>query len=142
MGIMSDAKYLVSLSRPRFWLYLGGTYMIGFAAGADSFSLFLSPLFVLHLLFFLTFANLFLYGINDLSDTDTDRFNRKKGSKEVRLSDHRKGIVKSAVFFSLLISLAFAILQPGLEATAAFFAFIFLSYSSNVLVTSSSEKVS
>lgn len=105
---------LVALSRPRFWLYLGGTYLIGFTAGADSWQPFRSPVFWVTLLYFLLPANLLLYGINDLFDQDTDRFNPKKGAEEHRIEAGETGLVRAAVGASFLLSLAvLAILDAG-----------------------------
>jgi 4-hydroxybenzoate polyprenyltransferase len=69
-------------SRPRFWLYTAGPYMVGYVAGVRSLPEFLNPLFPLGLFVYLLPANLYLYGLNDLADIDTDVLNPKKGGRE------------------------------------------------------------
>ncbi|NWF96052.1 MAG: prenyltransferase [Candidatus Thorarchaeota archaeon] len=107
------------VSRVRFWLYLGGTYAVGYIAGlahtgtytgVDGLLQALSaPLFLLHLLFFMFPANVFLYGVNDISDKDTDVFNPKKDDKEYRatIGDATKlyGIVVLSFIYGLTLML-------------------------------------
>lgn len=69
-------------SRPRFWLYTAGPFLVGYGAGASSIYDFVSPLFVYGLAYFLFFANVFLYGVNDIFDLDTDLANPKKSGRE------------------------------------------------------------
>ncbi len=107
--------FLFSLSRPRFWLYLAGPFLLGSLAGGVDRMLVWSPYFWLGLLFFLVIANIFLYGINDLYDRDTDSFNLKKGTQEIRLQ------------FSQLKQLKITLVMCGL-----FFVIIFFSLSSVV----------
>ena len=72
---------MLLISRPRFWLYTAGPYLV---ATAFANPLYLTnPLFYLQFLLFLIPANFFIYGINDIFDTDTDTFNLKKRTKEV-----------------------------------------------------------
>jgi 4-hydroxybenzoate polyprenyltransferase len=77
-------RYLLTLSRPRFWLYLAGPVVVGVAYGAgttaDLFTETTIPLFA----YFLLPANVFLYGINDVFDADVDTDNPKKEAKEAR----------------------------------------------------------
>jgi lycopene elongase/hydratase (dihydrobisanhydrobacterioruberin-forming) len=72
---------LIAISRPRFWMYLLGPYLIGYALAVSfhgtEYPYGLSYIFLFLLLFTLP-ANLFLYGINDMYDGDTDRENPKK----------------------------------------------------------------
>ena len=75
----------LSISRPWFWLYLAGPYLVGFAASAQIAS-YTNPLFWVFLLYFLFPANLLLYGVNDVFDQDTDAANPKKGDEEHLLS--------------------------------------------------------
>jgi 4-hydroxybenzoate polyprenyltransferase len=87
---MKLLKFILKLSRPRFWLYLGGTYLVGYAAGITTYHEFLRPTFWVHFLFFLIPANIFLYGINDYYDEDTDQFNTKKQTHEQLLVSQDK----------------------------------------------------
>lgn len=103
---MNALKTLIKISRPRFWLYLGGTYLVGYSIGVTEPDQFHRPEFLLHLLYFLIPANIFLYGINDLSDRDTDAHNAKKGDKEHRLQEKNKRLLILAVVISGLLGLA------------------------------------
>lgn len=107
-------SWLFRVSRPRFWLYLAGTYLVGAAFALQTSSQLLSREFLLFFVYFLLPANLFLYGINDLFDQDTDRFNPKKEAKEYlhRAKKNRAlwwavavsallGVLLAAAFFSL-----------------------------------------
>ena len=77
-------RYLLALSRPRFWLYLAGPVLVGVAYGADSLSTLLDPAVLVLFGYFLLPANVYLYGINDVFDAEIDRLNPKKEEKEVR----------------------------------------------------------
>ncbi len=68
------------ISRPRFWMYVLGTFLVGMIAAGNPFQYDWQTnvnLVVLALFFSLP-ANLFIYGINDIYDYDTDRLNAKK----------------------------------------------------------------
>lgn len=83
-------KLLLKISRPRFWIYIFGPYLLGVAAGAQSAADFLKPEILTFAAFFLFPANLLIYGINDIFDFETDNLNPKKSTYEIRLrrSDH------------------------------------------------------
>ncbi|MCC7522877.1 prenyltransferase [Candidatus Uhrbacteria bacterium] len=89
-------KRIFRMSRPRFWIYLTGPFLIGLVSVegiVEAFPLYYYPilLVVLPFLFHFSFpANLFLYGVNDIFDEETDRLNEKKSSYEARLEsiDH------------------------------------------------------
>ena len=123
---MPDIGFLLRVSRPRFWFYLFGPYIVGLAAGASA-SADLSSLKTLVLaLYFLLPANLLIYGINDIFDHETDNFNQKKAEYEtlVQRKEHK------ALFFAIvLLNLPFiaATLMLSPQLTLAFFAFLFLS---------------
>ncbi len=74
--------FLLKVSRWRFWLYLAGTYLVGFTIGVRDLNLLLTGWFWLHFLYFTLPANLLLYGINDLFDADSDASNPKKSARE------------------------------------------------------------
>jgi lycopene elongase/hydratase (dihydrobisanhydrobacterioruberin-forming) len=119
-------RKLLAISRPRFWLYLGGTYLVGFTAGAGGAASFLGAGFWLHLLYFLVPANVFLYGINDLFDEDTDRHNPKKGSREHRLLSPEKRAVAAAVGVSIALGILLLLALPSWSARAFMLAFLLL----------------
>lgn len=67
-NLLKTWKLWWRISRPHFWLYLTGPYVVGYAAGAVDMRSFLAPDFFLWLLFFTWPANLWLYGIHDLHE--------------------------------------------------------------------------
>jgi 4-hydroxybenzoate polyprenyltransferase len=69
-------------SRPRFWLYTAGPFLVGYGAGATALGQFAESLFIYGMIYFMFFANLYLYGVNDLFDLDTDLLNPKKAGPE------------------------------------------------------------
>ena len=73
------------LSRPRFWIYILGPYIVGLVAATSSPQHLLSPLVVAFGLFFLFPANILIYGVNDVFDYETDIRNIKKESYETLL---------------------------------------------------------
>lgn len=102
----------LAISRPRFWLYLAGPYFLGVAAGADHPAVFWSPLFLVVLGYLLLPANVFLYGINDRYDADTDQFNPKKTDKEYRYQSADAGLIRRWVRLHLLLTLLILGLLP------------------------------
>jgi len=90
-------------SRPRFWMYTFGPYILA--------SLFVQPnwYWLVCLLYFVYPANVLIYGVNDLADRDTDKHNPKKDGYETRLTDTTKTWVKVSIALILgLILLALA----------------------------------
>lgn len=103
---------ILKLARPRFWLYLTGPYIVGFAAVIHSPWEMLSFSFLYPLFFFLIPANIILYGINDLSDGDTDRHNRKKRHRESRATKANQQIYTRIIGISALTALPLLIIMP------------------------------
>ncbi len=104
-------RYLLKLSRPRFWLYLAGPVLVGVAYGATTVAELLSiPTFALFA-YFLVPANVFLYGINDVFDADVDEENPKKDEKEVRYRGSR--VVPVAVVLSAIFGLGLLAITPS-----------------------------
>lgn len=85
--IFMDFSLLLKHSRPRFWHYLAGPMLV---LGAYYLHIWVSSetwIVYVVLLFFTTFfGNLFVYGVNDYYDGDTDKFNIKKQWYEEKLS--------------------------------------------------------
>lgn len=117
---------IIHISRPRFWLYLAGPYLVGYAAGITKQTDFFSLQFVLHFLYFLIPANIFLYGINDVFDSDTDATNIKKGKQEHRLALDQKKFLSAIIIFVLFFSLLFLITQKTLIDQSLFLFFLLL----------------
>ena len=80
----SRLRYLLTLSRPRFWLYLAGPIAVAVPFGVDT----AEGLFTATTLglfgYFLLPANVLLYGINDVFDADVDTENPKKEGREAQ----------------------------------------------------------
>lgn len=126
---MSDIGRLAfRVSRPRFWLYLGGTYLIGYAIGITTLAQFFNPVFALQLFFFMFPANVFLYGVNDYYDEDTDIFNPKKEDKEYRVTSKDKRNLLVLILTSLVFGIFLMLLQPDIIAMTLFVFFLLLSF--------------
>ncbi len=95
--------WLARLSRPRFWFYLAGPFLVSVAVVSRDITPFVSLEFWLWLFFLLIPANIILYGVNDLADWDTDHLNEKKNNYEQVLESKNKQKLKVwVVGFSLL----------------------------------------
>jgi 4-hydroxybenzoate polyprenyltransferase len=76
-------RQLLIVSRPRFWVYLVGPYVIALAAAGT----WPNPTLLLFGLYLTLPANLLIYGINDIFDRETDRLNSKKQGYEAVLAN-------------------------------------------------------
>lgn len=123
---MHNLRFLLKISRPRFWFYVLGPYIVGLAAGAASMEDFIRIDAVIFGLYFLLPANLLIYGINDMFDYETDRLNPKKSSYEalVQPESHR-----SLWFWLILLNIPFILflLITNLFAVLSIFGFLFFS---------------
>ncbi len=89
---------LLKISRPRFWLYVIGSFFIGIGGVMTvGEAIVLNPDVLLWILYFTLPANLFIYGINDIADFDTDQFNEKKGTYEVKVTKRDVRIILLAI---------------------------------------------
>ena len=123
---MPTLQFLVKVSRPRFWLYVFGPYIVGLAAGAATREDFVHIEILVFGLYFLLPANLLIYGINDIFDFETDRINPKKAEYEmlVRPESHRHLFV-SIGLLNLPFLAATYFLTP--RALPSFVGFVFFS---------------
>lgn len=118
---------LLKISRPRFWIYLAGPYLIGLAAAADTPGDVMTLENLLWGMFWLFPANLFVYGINDIHDYATDRRNPKKERYEQLVTpsmfpDLRRYILLTTIpFFPLLF-------VSGRASVGTLYAFLALAY--------------
>ena len=120
--------YLVTLSRPRFWLYLAGPVIVGVAFAADSVTELFAPPAVALFAYFLLPANVLLYGVNDVFDADVDADNPKKEGREARYAGQR--VVPAAVVACGLLGLAlFPATPPAAWPWLAGFFFLGVAYS-------------
>lgn len=127
---MQNLKLLLKISRYRFWIYTAGPYLLGYLLATPTMnnSIFFSPQFLLSFFYFLIPANIFIYGINDYFDEDTDKHNPKKGVKEHKLKVTDKTFLKTSLVISSIFSLLFLFSLPSPLSKVPFIIFIFLSF--------------
>jgi len=114
-------KNILQISRPRFWIYLLGPFLVGLVAGIPTLNLeaFKIPVnayawIVITLGAYFTLpANLLVYGINDIFDYETDILNEKKQTYETLVHPHQRHGLWMAI---IATNLPFLI--PTLIATA------------------------
>ena len=103
---------LLRLSRPRFWVYVLGPYLVGLAAGAPDLDSLHRWQVVLWGLYFLLPANLLIYGVNDIFDWESDKDNAKKIGYETLVPPHqRKSLWRAIAIFNT----PFLLMLPFLE---------------------------
>ncbi len=120
--------YLLTLSRPRFWLYLAGPVLVGVAYGASAVGELFAPPAVALFAYFLVPANVYLYGVNDVFDADIDAENPKKTGEKAREARFRGGgPVAAVVAVCGLAGLALLAVLP-VGSTVWVLAFLFLGY--------------
>lgn len=122
-----NIKKIIKISRPRFWVYIAGTYLVSFSFGITSIYDY-STIFFLFLLYFLFIANFFIYGVNDLFDWETDKKNPKKTSKEYKLEQKDKLQLKILLSISFLISILVILIDFSYTLLLLFLIFLFCSY--------------
>lgn len=110
MAVTNDLKYILKLSRPRFWLYLAGPALLGMILGADSIGQLMTVRNFLIFLYFLIPANIMLYGVNDYFDREIDRKNPKKEDKEeaYRENQFTDSIIVMAIVTSIPVTVPLA----------------------------------
>ncbi|MGI8813366.1 MAG: prenyltransferase [Pyrinomonadaceae bacterium] len=122
---MQDLRFLLRVSRPRFWIYVLGPYLIGVAAAASGRSDFARLDTLIFGLYFLLPANLLIYGINDIFDYETDSLNPKKDKYEVLVKpeSHRKLRLWIALLNVPFITAAILLIPQALPPLAGFLFF-------------------
>jgi 4-hydroxybenzoate polyprenyltransferase len=108
-SLAAAVGYVLTLSRPRFWLYLAGPVVVGVAYGANALGDLASLRAVVLFAYFLVPANVYLYGINDVFDRDVDAENPKKKGREARFTGDAWVVVVVAVAGVLVAPLALAV---------------------------------
>lgn len=125
-----NIKRIITLSRPRFWTYLAGPYLVGYTIAANGRADFLSFPFLYTVFYFLLPANFFLYGINDYFDRSLDASNPRKESRETRLTRTESVEVLNFALISLIFTLPlFAYLHSYSLAVLLFFLLLAVFYS-------------
>jgi 4-hydroxybenzoate polyprenyltransferase len=122
---MQSLKKLLALSRPRFWIYVLGPYLLGaFAAGI--WHDYVPMEFMVLFLYFTLPANLLIYGVNDLFDWETDKHNPKKQQYEALLAPGERSKMVWAILLTNLPFLVWAFLIAESEALLWLGMFLFL----------------
>jgi 4-hydroxybenzoate polyprenyltransferase len=123
---------IVRISRPRFWLYVLGPYLVGLAAAATSRSDFMRFDAILFAIYFLLPANLLVYGVNDIFDFETDSVNPKKqGYESLVTPERRRGLLVAIGLLNLPFLIASFILAPAALPSLAAFLFFSVFYSAS-----------
>jgi 4-hydroxybenzoate polyprenyltransferase len=119
-------RKLWRLSRPRFWIYVFGPYIVGLVAGASSPQALLTLPIVAFSLFFLFPANILIYGVNDVFDYETDIRNVKKEKYETLLHPPERPLLWKTV---ALTNAPFLLLLPqrSTQCQLAMLGFLFFS---------------
>lgn len=119
-------KQLLKTSRPRFWFYILGPYLLGVAAARHLGGLEESVTLILFGLYFTFPANLLVYGINDIFDYETDKRNTKKQGYEMMLGKAQHKVIW---FWILLLNVPVLALSVNISAEVfiALAAFLFFS---------------
>lgn len=122
---------MIKHSRPRFWIYVLGPYLIWYVASMWWLDALYNPLFWLFLVYFTYPANILIYGINDIFDRETDQLNDKKKDYEELLTPkkHKKLIVRIVLRQLPFLSLALLYGQFGSIAYLLLFWFFGIFYS-------------
>jgi 4-hydroxybenzoate polyprenyltransferase len=127
-ALAAEARYLLKLSRPRFWLYLAGPVVVGVTFAADAPPELFAPVALVLFAYFLLPANVLLYGVNDAFDADVDVENPKKEEKEVRFEGRRSAV--ASVPLSGLVGLGlFPLVDPAAWLPLAGFFLLAVEYS-------------
>lgn len=122
MGMLG--QYLKA-SRPKFWLYLLGPYLIGIAAASRlPVSLVNTLIFALYFTFP---ANFLIYGVNDLFDYETDKRQFKKRTYEILLiPEQSRRFVRSIWLWNVPVLMVWLISDLPLPVRVGLLGFVFL----------------
>ena len=120
---------LILTSRPRYWVYLFGSYVIGILAGSSNVTAWTTAIlfFIFMFAFYFLFpANLLVYGTNDLYDTDTDSLNPKKEGYETVVKSEDRGALIQSIFVLTAVFFFVSLFTPR-SALSVFIIFIYIS---------------
>jgi 4-hydroxybenzoate polyprenyltransferase len=120
-------RALIALSRPRFWHYTAGPFVVGLAVGMRSWNDLLSVQLLVQGLYFLVAANIFIYGVNDWYDADTDALNPKKDAYEHKLQQDERAPLRGALIGTLFISGFLIVTTPSRPAQLWWVLFLILA---------------
>jgi len=123
-----NLRTIITISRPRFWFYLAGTYLVGYSFAITNIYELQSLYFIIHFLYFLIPANIFLYGVNDICDEDTDKFNSKKIKYEHLLLSNEKRLLVGILLAAFGLSFILLSFQTKIESQFLITLFLLLSF--------------
>lgn len=126
--MIHNLKTIIKISRPKFWLYLAGTYLLGCVIGSTKQTDVVSFTFIAYFLFFLIPANIFLYGVNDYFDEDTDKYNDRKKEEEHLIKQNEKTFLRIVLFAVAFIGIVYFFLAESLVIKGTLVLFFILSY--------------
>ncbi|HMT08815.1 MAG TPA: prenyltransferase [Pyrinomonadaceae bacterium] len=123
---MPDLAFILKVSRPRFWIYLLGPYLVGLVAAISTRDELLTWHYAVFAVYFTLPANLLVYGVNDICDYETDKLNPKKANYEALVTPERRKTILLAI---LLLNLPFVagLIYVPLVAINSLVAFLLLS---------------
>lgn len=125
--MIETLSFIFKISRFRFWIYTGGTYVVGYALGFSVLADFFRPEYYLYLFYFFIPANIYIYGVNDYWDRETDIKNPKKDNKEYRIKIKERKKLLNIIYLVVGFSFILMIFQ-NFEERLIFGIFLFLSY--------------
>jgi len=128
MSLRQNLSLAFKVSRFRFWFYLTGPFTVGCIYGASRYLDLLNIWFFVYLLYFLFPANIFLYGVNDFWDFETDLLNPKKEEKEYRVQYGEKQRLGEILKLIVGLSLILLTFMSSNGERGIFLLFLFLSY--------------
>ncbi len=127
---MPDLRFLLKVSRPRFWFYIFGPYIVGLVAAISERGELLNWRPAVFASFFLFPANLLIYGVNDIFDYETDKLNEKKNDYETLVvPDRRRSLTIAILATNLPCIIAAIIFAPLALPSLAGFLFFAVFYS-------------
>lgn len=119
-------RRLITISRPRFWMYVLGPFLIGCVAAHTIPSTDILLLTIALGVFFSFPANILIYGINDIYDYETDKHNPKKQAYEALVVPSEQPALTHNIFLAILPFMLVSLVLPQ-SAFWAFIVFIFAS---------------
>ena len=123
---MPDIWFLLKVSRPRFWIYILGPYIVGLIAASQNIEALIVPHYFALAIHFTLPANLLVYGVNDIFDYETDRLNPKKVAYEALVTPERRTILVIAIF-ALNLPFVSQLIHVPLAAINMLVVFVLLS---------------
>jgi 4-hydroxybenzoate polyprenyltransferase len=121
-------RRLISISRPRFWIYELGPYIVGIAlASGNNYAVWTMLPVMIFFLFFTYPANLYIYGINDIYDYETDKLNPKKVSYESLVLPEERGALFLNISLLCTPFVLYALLSIGRTSFVVLILFFFFA---------------